>query len=283
MADFSGIRKFGLRSFYFLAVLLSAPCNLTADDFKITRISPEGGFTYDAISTISEDKFGFIWFGSSNGVYRYNSVETIKFTNSPDDKNSLPGNNIRSLFLDLKKDLWIATNSGLAVYDYNKENFKRYAFHDVHGNSKGINVSQILQTADSSYWMVDNSGFAGIDLAKNLVTYLPLPETQTKDVIRMAVKYRDSDRIWLGGQRGGIYYCDPPYQKITFFVRQRSEVVLSILPDQDKIWVGYDWGGADIFTKQGLFVEHFGDEMTGRTNIPSSRSEPSSEIRTRFG
>ncbi len=271
MADFSSSRKFGLLTLCFLAFLLSIPCSLTADDFKITRISPEGGFTYDAISTISEDKFGFIWFGSSNGVYRYNSVETIKFINSPDDKNSLPGNNIRSLFLDLKKDLWMATNSGLAVYDYNKENFKRYVFHDVNGNPKGINVSQILQTADSSYWMVDNSGFAGIDLTRNLVTYLPVPETDTKDVIRMAVKYKDSDRIWLGGQRGGIYYCDPPYQKITFFVRERSEVVLSILPDQDKVWVGYDWGGADIFTKQGLFVEHFGDEMTGRTNIPSSR------------
>ena len=271
MADFSGIRKFVLPLFYFLAVLLSFPCKLTADDFKITRISPEGGFTFDAISTISEDKFGFIWFGSSNGVYRYNSVETIKFINAPDDKSSLPGNNIRSLFLDLKKNLWIATNYGLAVYDYKNENFQRFALHDVYGTPKGINVSQILQTADSSFWMVDNGGFAGIDLAKNQVTYLPLPENQSKDVIRMAVKCKESDRIWLGGQRGGVYYCDPPYQKINFFVRARSEIVLAILPDQDKIWVGYDWGGADIFTKQGQFVEHFGDEMTGRTNIPSSR------------
>ena len=252
-------------------ILLSNLTKVYAEEFKITKISPEGGYTFDAISSISEDQFGFIWFGSSNGVYRYNSVETVKYINFPGDKSSLPGNNVRSLFLDLKKNLWIATNNGASVFDYKKESFRNYLFHDVYGNPRGNNVSQILQTNDSSYWMVDNFGFASIDLNKNLVTYLPLPETGTRDLIRIAAKINGNDRIWLGGQNGGIYYCDPPYQKIVFFVRQRSENVYSILPDQDKVWVGYDWGGADIFTKQGIFVEHYGDEMTGSNRIPSSR------------
>jgi signal transduction histidine kinase/ligand-binding sensor domain-containing protein/DNA-binding response OmpR family regulator len=265
------MKNFLVLTLSFMVVLLSNPFNLVAEDFKITKISPEGGFTYDAISSIGEDKFGFIWFGSSNGVYRYNSVETKKFINIPGDNYSLPGNLVRSLYLDLKKDLWIATSNGVAIFDYRQDNFKRYSFHDVYGNPKGINVLQIVQTADSSYWMVDNYGFGRLDLEKNLVTYLPLPELQSKDLIRLALKVKDSDRIWLGGMNGGIYYCDPPYQKISFFARERAENVYSILPDNNQIWVGYDWGGVDIFTKSGEFVKHYGDEMTGSNKIPSSR------------
>ena len=244
---------------------------VAAEDLKITRISPEGGFTFDAISSISEDNFGFIWFGSSNGVYRYNTIETVKYINIPGDASSLSGNNVRSLYLDLKKELWIATNNGLSVFDYRKEYFRRYSFHDAYGNPKGINVLQVLQTADSSYWMIDDSGFSSLDLEKNLATYLPLPDTNTRESIRMATKAKDNDRIWLGGQSGGIYYCDPPYRKIEFFGRKRVENVYAILPDRDKIWVGYDWGGVDIFDKQGTLLEHMGDEMSGSSRLLSSR------------
>ncbi len=268
MADFHFAKKFIWIAISFL--LLSNPCKVSAEDFKITKISPEGGFSYDAISSISEDKFGFIWFGSSNGVYRYNSVETAKYVNSPGNKASIPGNNVKSLFLDLKKNLWIGTNKGLSLFDYKKENFRRYSFHDINGNPKGINVLQILQTADSSYWMVDDYGFAAIDFKKNLVTYLPLPENQTQDVIRMAVKCKESDRIWLGGVNGGIYYCDPPYRKISFFVRQRTQNVYAILPDGDHIWAGYYWGGADKFDSRGILTEHYGDDQKGRNWISSS-------------
>ncbi|MEI7829450.1 MAG: two-component regulator propeller domain-containing protein, partial [Prolixibacteraceae bacterium] len=134
---------------------------------------------------------------------------------------------------------------------------------------KGINVLQIVQTADSSYWMVDNNGFARIDLKKNLATYLPLPESQSKDLIRMALKVDGSDRIWLGGMNGGVYYCDPPYQKISFFARERSENVYAILPDRNQIWVGYLWGGADRFSAQGTWIEHFGDDSQSKNRLPS--------------
>ena len=258
---------------FFIAIVLflSMPGRSSADDFKIIKISPEGGFTFDAISSISEDKFGFIWFGSNSGVYRYNSVETVKFINSPGDNTSLPGNSIRSIFLDMKNELWIATNSGLCTFDYQSESFKRYLFHDSSGNPAGANVNQILQTADSSYWVVDNNGFAGINLKYRTVNYLPLPENQKNDLIRLAVKDKSSERIWLGGQNGGIYYCDPPYRNVSFFCRERTENVFAILPDGDEIWAGYEWGGADVFTKQGVLVQHYSDNIEGKNKIPSSR------------
>ncbi len=258
-------------SLLLLFVLLMHTPVLKADDIKIVKISPEGGFTFDAISSICEDKFGFIWFGSNSGVYRYNSIETVKYINLPEDKSSLPGNTVRSLYLDMRKALWISTNNGACVFDHQCDCFKRYQFHDVNGNPSGNNVSQILQTSDSTYWMVDNKGFARVDLSANLVTYLPLPKEQQSDLIRISYKASNDNRIWLGGQNGGIFYCDPPYRSVAFFARVRSENVFSILPDGDKLWIGYDWGGADLFSRTGLLAEHYGDEMSGKNKIPSSR------------
>ena len=247
------------------------PADAHADDLKIKRISPEGGFTFEAISSICEDKYGFIWFGSNNGVYRYNSAETVKFINAPEDKTSLPGNYIRSLYLDMKHEIWISADHGLSMFDYQCECFRRFQFHDADGNPKGLNVLQIFQTADSTYWMVDNSGFSHINFKTNTVFYLPLPEAQKNDLIRIATKPDKEQRIWLGGTNGGIYYCDPPYQKIIFFAHSRNENVITILPDGDKIWIGYDWGGADLFTRGGILTDHFDDNLQGRNKIPSSR------------
>ncbi len=272
-------RKLHLMTTYrcrkFLVLILSAcayfgsPVGVSADDIKIAKISPEGGFTFDAISSIREDKFGFIWFGSNSGVYRYNSVEKVKFINSPEDKTSLPGNMVRSLYLDKKREMWISTNNGVCVFDDQSERFKRFSFHDAAGDLRGNNVTQILQTPDSTYWMVDNTGFASIDFKTNLLTYLPLPDAQRNDVIRIAEG--SGNRIWLGGQNGGIYYCDPPYNQIRFFARERTENVFTILQDGDQIWIGYDWGGADLFSKDGVLTEHYGDNVQGKNKLPSSR------------
>ena len=260
--------------FIFQLILFLSICNpayADTEDFKIKRISPEGGFTFEAISSICEDKYGFIWFGSNNGVYRYNSEETVKFINSPDDKTSLPGNYIRSLYLDMKHEIWISADHGLSVFDYQYECFRRFQFHDTDGNPKGLNVLQILQTADSTYWMVDNSGFSRINFKTNTVSYLPLPNAQKNDIIRMAAKNEKEERIWLGGTIGGIYYCDPPYQKINFFAHARNQNVITILPDGKNVWIGYDWGGADLFTLQGVLTDHFDDNIQGKNKIPSSR------------
>ncbi|NEW83797.1 MAG: response regulator, partial [Mariniphaga sp.] len=247
------------------------PALAVPEDFKIKRISPEGGFTFEALSSICEDKYGFIWFGSNNGVYRYNSMETVKFINSPDDKTTLRGNYVRSLYLDMKREIWISADHGLSVFDYQCECFRRFQFHDAAGNPRGLNVLQILQIADSTYWMIDSFGFSRIDFKTNTVSYLQLPEDYKNDLIRIATKTEKEDRIWLGGSNGGIYYCDPPYQKVNFFAHARNQNVISILPDGNNLWIGYDWGGADLYTRQGVLTEHFDDNIEGKNKIPSSR------------
>lgn len=254
-----------------LILSIRTPSYADVRDFKIKRISPEGGFTFEAISSICEDKYGFIWFGSNNGVYRYNSAETVKFINSPDDKTSLPGNYIRSLYLDMNHEIWISSDHGLSLFDYQCECFRRYKFHDAAGNPKGLNVLQILQTADSTYWMVDSSGFSRIDFKTGIVSYLPIPDAQKNDLIRIAEKSEKEERIWLGGTNGWVYYCDPPYQKINFFAHTGNQNVIAILPDENNVWIGYDWGGADIFTRQGVLTDHFSDDLEGKNKIPSSR------------
>jgi signal transduction histidine kinase/ligand-binding sensor domain-containing protein/DNA-binding response OmpR family regulator len=254
-----------------LIISIWNPVYADIKDLKIKTISPEGGFTFEAISSICEDKYGFIWFGSNNGLYRYNSYETMKFINSPEDKTTLPANFIHSLYPDMKHELWISTDHGLSVFDYQRECFKSFQFHDTAGNPKGLNVLQIFQTADSTYWMIDNSGLSSIDFKTGTVSYLPMPDAQKGDLIRIATKTEKEARIWLGGTNGGIYYCDPPYQKISFFAHTRDQNVITILPDGDKIWIGYDWGGADRFTREGILTDHFDDNVQGKNKIPSSR------------
>ncbi|MCE1200088.1 MAG: hypothetical protein LWW85_14050, partial [Marinilabiliales bacterium] len=254
----------------FILLMLSKGAVWAADEFKIIRISPEGGFAFDAINAISEDKFGFIWFGTNSGVYRYNTVETAKFINLPDDKSSIPGNNIRSIYRDQKGDIWISTNNGLCQFDYQCECFNRMALHDLAGNQRGTSVYQVLQSSDGHFWMIDNSGFGSFDPIAGVANNLPMPDSRKNETIRVAAIDQEGKRIWLGGLNGGIYSCDPPYREIKFHAATRDVSVIALLPG-DKLWVGYDWGGTDLFSASGTLMEHYSDDVQGKNRIPSSR------------
>ncbi len=254
-----------------LSTLLILQRTADADDLKIIKVSPDGGYSANAINTICEDKFGFIWFGSNSGVYRYNTINTVNYINSPENKFSLPGNSVRSIYLDRKNVLWIATNNGICSFDNQMKHFIRYQFHDAAGNARGINVSRIFQTADSTYWMVDNYGIARIDFKRNLLTYLQIPNNTKNDRIGFAFMNRKDDRIWMGGKSGGIYFSDSTHEKINLFAHERPEKVTALLPDGDKLWVGYDWGGADVFNSSGRLTEHYSDDTKGSNRIPSSK------------
>ncbi len=71
----------------------------------------------NSIYTICRDHEGFIWFGTADGLCRYDGNGMKIFRNNPDDTNSLPGNFIRRLLVDSKGNIWIGTENGICCYN----------------------------------------------------------------------------------------------------------------------------------------------------------------------
>ncbi|GAA3651208.1 hybrid sensor histidine kinase/response regulator transcription factor [Flavivirga jejuensis] len=87
---------------------------LNAQNFK--RFSNKEGFNQNTINAIEQDRYGFLWYGTPNGLIRYDGYEFKTYTTQSKTDGNLSSNFISSLFKDEQGVLWIGTNLGVNVY-----------------------------------------------------------------------------------------------------------------------------------------------------------------------
>ena len=86
-------------------------------DPEFTHLTIEQGLSDQRVHAILQDSTGFMWFGTINGLNRYDGYNIVEFRNDPADPRSLSGNWIDDLFEDSSGTIWVATRSGLNAFD----------------------------------------------------------------------------------------------------------------------------------------------------------------------
>ena len=91
------------------------------------NLTTKDGLSNNKINAILQDKTGFLWFGTDDGLNRFDGYDFKVYRNNSKDSNSISSNNIWSLFEDDEGNIWIGTKSGdLNFYDSEKEIFKHW-------------------------------------------------------------------------------------------------------------------------------------------------------------
>ncbi|MGN8057709.1 ligand-binding sensor domain-containing protein [Pedobacter sp. 22163] len=115
--------KFYLTIFLFLTV---ARCAI-AQPFYFKNYQVENGLSNNSVICSLQDKNGFLWLGTKDGLNRFNGYQFKIFRNNPNDINSLGGNFIHSLHEDRNGKIWVGTDRGLYIYDPVDETFRKLA------------------------------------------------------------------------------------------------------------------------------------------------------------
>ncbi|MGB5893500.1 MAG: two-component regulator propeller domain-containing protein, partial [Ignavibacteriaceae bacterium] len=110
------------------------------------------GLSNPTINTIIEDKYGFLWLGTSDGLSRYDGYEFKVYKNNPSDSTSLPGNSIRTISEDNNGDLWIGGSNILAKYDRKNEIFIRVNFDREQNLNQPI-INKIFIDKKDKIWI----------------------------------------------------------------------------------------------------------------------------------
>ncbi|MBK7036123.1 MAG: response regulator [Bacteroidetes bacterium] len=112
----------------------------------------------DYVFTIIEDPDGNMWVGDGNGLNFFNRIakKWIHYSNIPGDKNSIHGNDVRSLAFDKKGTLWIGTNGGgLNRYNKSENNFTHFTAENGLPNDV---IYTILCDNNGMLWLGTNHG-----------------------------------------------------------------------------------------------------------------------------
>lgn len=182
---------------------------------------------------------------------------TRNFRHESGNSRSLPGNSVRTIYIDSQKNIWIGTNNGLALFNPQSEEFTTFRYDPASPHSLGANyVYDIKEMSDGTLWITtDMSGISILNLGDITLTNpqnvkfentktLLAPESLSSPNVRAL--FQDSfDNIWIGHYRRGIDFIankPPVFQTRVpaenhkeFNERQIWDIALD---DKDHLWVG---------------------------------------------
>jgi hypothetical protein len=93
------------------------------------HLTVDDGLPENSVRAITQDRFGFLWFGTQNGLVRYDGYDMTIFVPSPGDSNAFGGRTVQVLYQDREGDLWIGTFlNGLWHFDTDTDTFTGYSF-----------------------------------------------------------------------------------------------------------------------------------------------------------
>jgi ligand-binding sensor domain-containing protein/serine phosphatase RsbU (regulator of sigma subunit) len=256
-----------------LMVLMSAGI-AGARDRGVTfkHLTQDHGLSQNSVFSILQDSKGFMWFGTQDGLNKYDGYGFKVYRPDPGNPASLSENNVSALLEDRKGFLWIGTNGGgLNKFDREKETFTHY-----HGTNRADDpssvisdfISVICEDRQGNIWI--GTPAAGLDkfdpLAGTFVHHRHRPgdsNSLSSDFIS-ALCEDDSGFLWIGTGGGGLNRLDP--QDGTF-VHYRanptdphglaSDNITGILEDHaGELWVGTNAGLHLLDRKTGIFIRY---------------------------
>ena len=108
-----------------LLLLILAPFRVNGQSYYFTHYQVENGLSNNAVICSLQDRQGFLWFGTKDGLNRFDGYSFKVFRNDADDPKSIGSNFIYCLHEDPKGGLWVGCDRGLFRYEAATESFRR--------------------------------------------------------------------------------------------------------------------------------------------------------------
>jgi signal transduction histidine kinase/ligand-binding sensor domain-containing protein/DNA-binding NarL/FixJ family response regulator len=131
-------------------------------DLRFAHVPLGEGASHIRVSHIVEDNRGFLWFGTQDGLKRYDGYRSRQYRHDPGNPNSLGGNFIAGLCKDRSGKLWISSSWYLDRYDPTTETFTHIPIAPQRADSY---ISHINQDRDGMLWLATNHGVVRLDPA----------------------------------------------------------------------------------------------------------------------
>ncbi len=256
------------------------PQNILTNDKRnllFSRLSVENGLSQAGINSIAQDRFGYIWIGTQEGLNRYDGNDIIVYEFDDKDPNSLSNNWIWDIFIDSKGNLWIGTDGGgLDRYDPKSENFIHYR-HDPNNPDSLSNdrVRVICQDHRGYLWIgTDGGGLDRLDPNTGKFHHFSQLLGEGRGLPSDSILAIHEDRLgilWIGTNGGGLAAFDPETGKITLYRHDPgnprslgNDHVRVIFEDKDGMMlIGTYEGGLSIFHRNS-------NDFTVHRHIPGN-------------
>lgn len=182
-----------------------------AQQLIFEHLSYEQGLSESNVTALLQDRYGFLWIGTSNGLNRYDGYKITTYRNDPSDTNSLTNNMITALFEDVRGELWIGTQDGLNRLDRATGKFSAYKNIPDSANSLSNNfIRAIAEVPRGILWVATKRGLNRLDVERNEWKLYKADKKgrgkgpSDNDITAMLVEPSNRAHLWLAARSGGL-------------------------------------------------------------------------------
>ena len=175
---------------------------------QFDHISTRNGLSDQEVISICQDRYGYIWFGTLNGLNKFDGYSFQVFRNTPGDSLSLSSNLVECMTEDPFGNLWIGTDRGLNRYDRKKNSFQHYVHCPSDTTSlSGNHIRALYVTSDSILWIETFNGtLHSMDLLTEEIQRYPHQQPDQPEYHYHTIYEDCAGRLWIGGRSLGIIY-----------------------------------------------------------------------------
>lgn len=252
------------------------------DQIRFEHLTKASGLSQSTVYSIIQDKLGFIWIGTTDGLNRYDGYTIKKYFHDSEKPNSLGSNRVYNLLVDHEGNLWIATlGGGLNRYRVETDDFVSY--RNDKNNPQSISQDIVMSLFE------DNNGFIWVGTAdgglnqfdktkKTFKRYLHDPDNRNSIAFNTIISIASDKKgnLWLGSNQGGVDMYNPQTDTFIHYLSNPNNSNSISSNNVNHVFVD-SRGLVYISTDNGLNIL---DPETSRVNRLCSSSSDNQALRT---
>lgn len=234
------------------------------------NINKQDGLSQNSVFAIEQDGNGFMWFGTRDGLNKYDGYRMITFQHQVNDTNSIISNDVRGLYYDDKDGfLWICTLEGLSKYREEEEDFVNYPYQINSPSSRMEAMRCVFRDTKDRLWAGSEKGLYQYAPEQDGFQLFQVAEENALTPVNKDVKviFEDSQNtLWVGSE-DGIYQWLEGEKKFKRELGPASSTTLgdqhikTINEDRDNnIWIGTHTTGMYCWNRETGQLQHFQHE-----------------------
>ena len=248
-------------------------------NIRFKHITVDDGLSNSWVHSILQDKYGFIWFGTDDGLERFDGYSFREYKNNFRDTNSISSASIMAMLEDSRGELWIGTRQGLNLYDRKNDRFIKYS------RVTQQPVWSIAEDKDKNLWVGTDLNICRYNLENDSVyvfgsNNLPLKNhfPSVNQILSSSIFVDSRNNVWIGTDYGLLLYNREKNSFTNYYHDDNvptslgNNRIYSMLEDNDgRLWIGTQ-AGLDLFTnaqdlpQKGIF-EHYLNDSKDESSI----------------
>lgn len=268
--------KFQFLSFLCTLILVSCSGLLFAqnENYIFEQLSLRDGLSQSNVNCIAQDKLGFIWIGTQDGLNKFDGYHFSIYRNNPKKNNSISNSYIHDIVVDTSGNIWLATDNGLNKFDPSTEQFLHYELHH-RGSELKQKFSALYIYKNVLYATISNIGLCKINLyEKDAQLQLIDINMLLQNSILQSIIVDQNQTLWIGTNNQGLIAYNLHNNTSAQYLSNnttglKSNCIFSVFEfDDNTLWLGTDKGLA-VFNKnkkQAETIQHNIYRQNGLSN-----------------